>query len=438
MFDIDCGVVEGRIINNSILLYMKDMCREYGRQLKPICFLNSQLTEKYGCIDLASTLLNIDNQQVPLWYALVSFYKDELGYEFELNLDVVNSIVTDYFLRAGICYIEVKNTKTVKYSIQQQEEKFSAVSAKYLSCKNPLIVGPLEGLPVSVSDGKYSANFDISVDDINECNIPYIKIIDFTESGAKVVKCNKRLDITKIRLSFLPFISSWLQGLYEVLENNLVELKYIKDDNEERTLVTTLNRDILEKVYSGEHVDSMLGSSVLSKEFTNDPVFLPFYGNVIRGWVKLPEVGSSIIEDSGVRAVNYARIVSATIVNLEDVDLTYVRASLNKVIAVFLRRLDECMVKSLVSEVKSIYVGLQNYGFREDLKYQVNAYEGADSIVNALRAFIYKKQYAGTTFKKILHKFMIMNPELFPEYIGIESDKPVSSIKGYGVASMDF
>ena len=57
-------------------------------------------------------------------------------------------------------------------------------------------------------------------------------------------------------------------------------------------------------------------------------------------------------------------------------------------------------------------------------------------IADTLRGFMKSNQYTGTPFKRMLHKFMVSNVELFPNYIGekVKVEKKIN----YGVATMDF
>lgn len=428
MYDLDTGIVEGRLADNKRILAIFNYCRELGRELKPICMMNNEMSSKYGSIDL----VNIQFENEPaLWCGIVDFYQSELGTVFDLNLDVVNSICSDYFMRACLCYIEQVNEEPKTYGqFGGYEQKYTTVKDKFLACKNPFIMGYLEGIPTNVSISKYEDNYDIEPSDINEYLIPYLKIKDMSGASTTITKCRKRLDTYNIRFMALPFISSWLQGLYEVMEDNIVRIKYIKDDGTERTIDTTLNRKILESIYSQEHSEFMIKSCIRSNTFDGDAYYLPFQGNPQRGWVRLPELGSSAIDDGGTRAVNFVRIASAEVISIEDVDLTFVNVTLGSTEQYMFNRINECEIKSDLSTLKGIYSGLREHGFKSELSYPVTVYHDVVGISGALKMFLNKNQYVGTSFRKSLHIFMISNPELFPNYIGI---KVPTQVKGHGV-----
>lgn len=424
MFKLNQGVYKNKIAVNTAMKELTKLCYNQGTLLRPITF---------GDVDLdtenALEIFSIRNKEIPLWYALARFYCDELKYNLDLrDIGQVRAVLIDYLLRSNLCYIEII-ADTQKSN--ESNYKTRAVKDKYISSKNAIIVADFEGVTPSLCANRYEDNFDIDEEDIEVGEIPYIK---YNFKTGKIVKCNKDLVIESCRIVSIPLISEWLKGVCKVMENSLVEFTYLKDDDTERTLVSTLNRDILRRYYSDERVNSMLFAS-LAGEDMGDPTYLPFKGVVDRGWIKVPEVGSSIIDDSGTRSVNFARIKKLQIV--DTVDTTFIKVSLNKVIEEFNKRLDIHYASGDVSAVTNIYNTLSRYGFSQDLRYPIQYYKTDIEVLQAIRSFIATKQYAGTPFRRMLHTYMVTNPDLFPNYIGQE----VEDIKlnaNFGIGVMDF
>lgn len=428
MFTLRNGVINNRIANNVAMTSLQKLCYKLGREMKPISF--GDLSGDGSVVDILSVR---NKDKIPLWYALVDYYSNDLGIDIDINdVTAIKSVVTDYLLRSSLCYVEVvkaeeESKKTYK------DSKYKAVSAKFLTSKNALIVANIEGVTPIMCANKYEANFAIDYEDIELGEIPYLKLSVFNPQK-KVIKCNKNLNVFTCRVVSIPLISEWLKGISEIMNNNLVEFTYYKDDDTERKIVTTLNYNMLLNYYSEDRVRDMIKNSVNGEDF-GEPSYIPLQGNVERGWFRVPEVGSSIIDDCGTRAINFARITSVKIV--DKVDTSFINVSLNNVIEVFTKKLDYLSTTNKNSIIAKIYHELWNSGYGEDLKYPIQAYKTTQEIVGAIRNFVSSKQYTGTPFKRSLHMFMVTNPDIFPDYIG-QKIEPIKIGNNYGVADFTF
>lgn len=429
MFAIEDKILNNSISENKISTELLKLCKNLGKNLQPISFCS----EDGGTIDLVTIRLPNGKE---LWESILDFYELILERSIDRsNINVINGLVLDYFMRLGICYVEV--IKDTYY----KDSKYSAVSQKFLSTENEVLLSQLlydcraEDYKLYVNDifNRYGSNLDIDFDDIGLGTMSYLKL-QYTKER-KIVKCNKKLDYTKIRFVCLPLVMEWLKGVSEVMENNLVRINYLKDDGTDRSIITTLNYDLLTKFYEPEYATDMIRNSTVS---TTPNIFgeSPFEGNLERGWVRIPEVGSSVIEDTGVRALNFARITKMEVANVEDVDTSYINVSLNNVLTIFENTVNQLVQKNEYNKIFRIYVGLQHLGFTSDLKKLPNSFNSIYEIAKELREFISSKRYAGTPFLRMVHTFMVSEPDLFNNYTG-EKIK-ITKHTNYGVDEMDF
>lgn len=427
MFSLKGDILKGRVVNNAMYRGLIELCYNLGGNLRPITFGDLNYFQQKGIdisniSDIFSCTMENNN---PLWYELASFYADQ--FEESLNLNdytTVRAILFDYLLRSSLCSVEVDK-------VQVYGSRITTVSGKFLSSKNATIVGCMQGVHPTICANTYEKQFDICEEQLRAGQIPYIKISP--EAEKKIVKANKLLNVLECRIAPLELIDAWLRGLVQALCTCLVEIKYLKDDGEIRTLVSTLNRDILRQYYTEDRSISMLNLAVQSTEFQCSHS-LPFRGKADRCWIHMPEVGSSIIDDNGVRAVNFMRIFSLRQVN--EVDTTFINISLSEVIEKFNRTLEMYIAKSNAQAITALYNALRVFGFSSDLKTPVQMFTSVTDIAKAIREFISTKQYVGTEFRKSLHLFMTLNRELFPDYIASNSNKIEK--RSFGVATMDF
>lgn len=425
--------IEDELLNNSISknIIAEDLlkeCRELGRNLRPITFCE----EEKGCVDIATLLLKNDDTKM-LWEYIIDFYELVLDCTIDRNnINLINGLVLDYFLRLGICYIEV--IKDTYYG-----SRYRSVSQKYLSTKNEILLSRLlypennryERRYINEIFNKYGQNLEISLEDMKSGSMRYLKLQYLKER--KIVKCNKNLDYTKIRFVCLPLVVEWLKGVSEVLKTNYVRVQYLKDDGTDRSVVTTLNKDLLLKFYPEDFVEDMLDECICNTDTLFD---LGLESNYERGWVRVPEVGSSMVDDIGVRALNFARVRKLEIVNSEDIDISYINVSLSNVVEYFEDTLNKLVQINNYDKVFRIYVGLQHRGFSSDLSKPYQSFNGIYEVAKELREFISTKRYAGTPFLRLLHTFMVGEPELFNNYTG--EKLKIKKQRNYGVSDMDF
>ena len=148
--------------------------------------------------------------------------------------------------------------------------------------------------------------------------------------------------------------------------------------------------------------------------------------HVNRGYIKVPEIGASKYDATGVRSLNIARIVGMKII--DEVDRTFINVDLNSVIYNFENAIDYIASKES-SYLKDIYVALTDEQPESDSTAQ---------LVQSLKDYAETRgALLSTTFYRALHLFMIKNPLWFPLYIGerAENNNVLSSNSNIGVSS---
>lgn len=130
----------------------------------------------------------------------------------------------------------------------------------------------------------------------------------------------------------VEFLELYNAYIYDLSVKGLVKTVFKKDNNQNRTMVLTHNRDILLKYYDEEAVEDKLEKS---KKFT-----LATSKTFARGYVRVVEANASKSED-GLRSLNLARVIKITPVKEEDVDFSYSQIDLGLVVLWFKTHLED-------------------------------------------------------------------------------------------------
>lgn len=429
MLAIDDKLIDFSICDNGIAKELIKLCEKLGENLQPICFCD----EDDDKVDIATMILPSGKS---LYEEIVDFYEVVLGRTLDKNnMCLVSGLVLDYFMRLGLVYVE--EIKDSYYGAG----KYSTISKKFLSTKNEVILTVLLNncreedykLYVNSVFDRYGANLDIDIDSMGIGQMPYVRVE--YEKEHKAVRCNKMLDYTCTRFTSLPLTLAWLRGVKRVMEKGLVKVNYKKDDGQDRIIYSTFNTNILQKYYPQDFTESMLrGSEIYFSNGIN--IKSPMSGKLERGYIQIPEVGCSTVDDRGYRALNFARISSIERAEESEIDTTFINVSLGEVIDEFTKNINILAQKDNFSALKKIYVDFQREGYSDVLSKLPMEFENVNQFAKVLREFIESKKYAGTVFQRDLHKYMVSNPDIFNNYTG---EKLVfKKVKNYGVDMLDF
>ncbi len=223
----------------------------------------------------------------------------------------------------------------------------------------------------------------------------HIRVLKLSHSstGFKVTQPRSHLDFNKdIKITPLFLLTTFLDGISDIISSNIIKFTYIKDNIMEREMVTTLSPQILLQYYDSTFVQKVL-SAVEAK--------------IVRGYVRLPELGISKYDETGVRALNVARVTSIELV--QDFDSRFIHVDFNNILGYF---------KSTVESVADLNVLAFLFEALADdvLKVRKGDIIGAQS---AITSFV-DAQYAigTTTFLRRLHILMLQFPNIFRAYNG--------------------
>ena len=224
----------------------------------------------------------------------------------------------------------------------------------------------------------------------------------------------------------LFMIDAFTQGFIPRINKELVEFTFLKDNDTERSIVTTLNTDIIRQFYTDNNfVNYMISQTDLT---TVDYCGMTMSSKINRGYAKIPEIGSSIY-DTGVRSLNLARLLSAKPIKVEDVDRTFINVDLSSVQFNFTNCLDY-LVTNNSAVIKDVFV--------EFTKKQPKGTTVAE-IVEELKEEVNRNiLLLSTTYQRELHRFIISHPDWFPLYTGKPASTNVSSNTSSDFAVVDF
>ena len=149
-----------------------------------------------------------------------------------------------------------------------------------------------------------------------------------------------------------------------------------------------------------------------------------------RGYIKVPELGASIYDASGVRSLNVARILKAEVV--DDIDSSFINVDLGSVVANFEDCCDYLVKNNMLNELYAMYKELTG------ADYDVANISSGVVCSTAVKDYVQNRSvWLSTSYHRDLHRFMVLHPEWFPLYTG-QPKKTVTSSANYGVMPLDF
>ena len=407
MYSLDTEI-KNFAVTNEFVKITNDVCYKLGTLLKPF----SIYAQNSKQIDFA-TFKGIVNPD--------QFITDEIA-NIRRNLlpnASTKYLFIDYLLSASICYVEIPKFITKDGIPTHSYDKF-------LCTRNPAIIRQWLGKSIEDTWTKYARSLIIEPEDLALEEIPIVKL-NTTGKGNTVTVPRKALKIDKLVCIPLYMINSFCEGLKTRLNSELLEFTYLKDNDTERKLVTTLNLNILKQVYSNEFISKIFMNVDISGNKQGD-MYLPT--KIGRGYIKVPEVGLPRFDDTGVRSLNLIRLLEIKPVTLDDVDLSCVNVNLNTVQGSFVRGIEH-LTSVNKEELLALYRKLT-----EDQTELTGEIQAA-VLVEKIKKFIDQRIIIfSTTYLRALHKFMIENPQWFTETSDVITTE-IKSSANFGV-SEDF
>lgn len=418
-YSMDCSIKSFAVANEWSATLNK-ICYKLGKQLKPFSLLSDEYQEKYGVLDLAKCGGLID-QTMPMIDEVARVRNEEYNIikKSELNDKDKRALFIHYLMATSICYCEVEKWKTTNGVASKTYDKF-------LCTRNPAIMGAWMGMSPAEMQAKYSRRIQVDTADLNEGVLRYVKLLS-SAKGNSISVPRTFASYENMRCVPLFMLYAWITGAKDVMQNNIVKFTFLKDNHTERELCTTLSEDIIRKYYK----DNLFISTMLSGVDidSNQQGGMNLSSKVHRGYIKLPELGSSIYDSTGTRSLNLARILKAEVV--DEIDTTFINVSLSSVVENFKNHIDY-VAQNQPTSLAEIYNKLS-------ATEKFTGEESSASIVNALYSYVDENEMLlSTSYQRQLHLFMISNPQWFTMYTGQPTKGVSASTENFGVAQFDF
>ena len=408
-------------VANEFSATMNKVCYKLGKQLKPFSLCSDKYQAGHGVLDLA-TFGGLEDGGIPILEDIARCRQEDfkiapVAYE-SMSPEMKHMLFVDYLLCTSICYIEVEKWKT-------EYGQPTPTYDKMLATRNPAIMAAWMGLMPAEMQAKYSRRIQYDKGEQLQNIIRYVRL-NTSAKGNSISVPRNFVATDKMRCVPLYMLNAWVSGAKTVMDNNIVKFTFLKDNHTERELCTTLSQDIIIKYYDDNNfIASMLSGVDIDTEVQGG---MHLSSKIHRGYIKLPELGASIY-DSGTRSLNIARILKAEIV--DDIDTTFINVSLDAVVDNFRKCIDYVREK-YPQELRNIYVALTK---EEDVE------ESAEplSYVVKLEKYVSEKDLLFTTsFRRLLHVFLVSNPQWFPFYTGRPLSTAVGNANNMGVADFNF
>ena len=285
------------------------------------------------------------------------------------------TLFVDYLLASCVCYVE----------------EFTATGVnKFFATRNIALASYASG---SQLDQKYKHDLETSLSDYKQGNTRILKLTSLRDGSFKVVKPRNFFNVSNnVKVTPLFFMTIFLDKLQHILENNIVKFTYVKDNLIEREFVTTLSKDILMRYYDVDYVQKLInGVEVV----------------INRGYVKLPELGISKYDETGVRSLNISRITSMCVV--DDIDSRFINVDFSNILTSF---------RDSIEQIRDMRVLAFIF---EELSGQVLSVKTVIEARNFILSYVDSQNTIfTTTFLRKLHIFMISLHDLFGDYDGLQ------------------
>ena len=406
-------------VANDFVINTNKACYTLGQQLQPFCIYANETQQQYGVLDFAKFNGFMDADKT-LAEEIAEYRKEVYageGISFNLEDEMKRKLLFfDYLLTVSICYVEVPKYVT-------KNGMPTATFDKFLCTRNPAIMAAWMGCEPAEMQAKYSAKIRSQQVDVDDNVLRFVKLQQ-TAKGNSISVPRTAYSVEKMTCTPMYMLYAFIEGFKPLIQQGIVKFSYLKDNGTIRELPTTLNESILRDYYS----DAMFVNTMLAGVDINSVQQggMSISSKMNRGYIKVPELGASIYDGTGVRSLNIARLLCAEVIS--EVDRSFINVDLNSVVANFADALD--------------------YLFKTDASKVIDCYRGVvgkepESTQPAVMLEEMKKFADGrsvvlsTTFHRSLHTFMITNPQWFPLYTG-KPNATVTSSANYGITPMDF
>lgn len=414
--------VKSFAVANDFVVNTNKACYALGQQLLPFCLYANEDQKKYGVLDFA-TFQAFLNPQISLIDEIVE-YRHQAFKDTGINVDIRDEVKKkllfyDYLMTISICYVEIPKYVT-------KDGMPMATYDKFLCTRNPAIMGAWMGADPSEMQAKYSSRITSRQVEFNINELRCVKL-NHTNKGNSITVPRTAYNVEKMTCIPMYMLYAFVEGFKPLIQDGIVKFSYLKDNGTIRELATTLNEDILKDYYDDNiFINTMLSGVDIN---TVQQGGMTLSSKMNRGYIKVPELGASIYDGTGVRSLNIARLLKAE--KIDSVDRTFLKVDLNSVPTNFNNGIDY-IVKTMPDSLKDCYKALVGEEFDEAKCSSIPVMaETCKSYVAGRSAFL------STSYHRDLHVFMVSHPEWFPLYTGKPAQQ-ITSSANFGVTPLEF
>lgn len=344
----------------------KNTLKGLNKGVLNICSLPA-LVDKEGCKTIVEDVAKYR------WNSL-NFDYDEDYWKERSDL-----LFIDYILSSCLCYIEVFD----------KGSKGSNMVEKFYATRNRFIAANVAKIPQS-DTGKYVNYLTPILSDYKMESLRVLKLAR-QKKGFKITQPRSAINFSRaVRVTPIFFIGAFMKGLMPLLNDNILKFTYIKDNGQERELITTLSKSIFTKYYDENYAENIVKGCELKLD---------------RGYLRVPELGCSKYDDSGLRALNLSRITNIEII--QDFDSSYIDVDFNSILPTF---------KAVIESIHNIEV--MNLVYQSLLNRSPDG-KSLNELRSEMLVYVDGRFAIGTsTFQKELHNFMLKYSMVFKNYTG--------------------
>lgn len=417
--------VKSFAIENEFTTMMNKGCYLMGTTLQPFAFGCSSLQKQWGVVDLADFNGFFDTN-VTLFDEIVELRRDAYSPVLGTLMSTAPidiALFFDYLLTVSACYIEYPKYRNKGNTVEKKYEKG-------LFTRNPSIMAAWTGTSPMEMKAKYGARVSQTPANFAECQVKVVQLMS-NSSGNYIKAVRDPISCSQITCMPLFMQYAFMCGAWTKIQEGIVKFTYLKDNDTARELATTVNFNILMDYYDDySFIEHMLNGV---DAFSTDQGGMQLSTKQGRGYVKLPELGCSKYDKSGVRALNISRLLHAEVV--DSVPRTFINVDLDMVVESFKCHVDNLLLNN-ADELYTLAKELLQEEFDDSVDSPI-------IIAGKLRDYATMKDaILTTTFRRILHTFMISNPQWFNNYTGepVMYSAKAETIQGVGISveHMDF
>lgn len=418
--------VKSFAIDNDFVNLMNKACYKLGTLKQAFCFNADEKEKEWGCVDLA-TFGAVCNPTMSILQEMAAYRAKLYGGINAENPTIEKAVMLDYLLTVSVCYVEIpRYTRLADGTPKRTYDK-------YLATKNASLMAVWMGGTPNEMQLKYGNKIITGVGEIYDGKIKLVKLNNNANKGNSITVPRKEIRIENIKCMPLFMGYAFLKGLESSLRNSLVKLTFLKDNGLERELVTTLSPKIIYDIYEDNHVVErmMMSANIFRSNFDDSEGVVSISTSQDRGYIKFPEIGSSIYDATNVRAVSYARILKVEEVTADQLDLRFLKVEMTSVIEKFSNFIIEMSAKN-PNGVRPLIAEFDDAFFERTGNQDTSIYKVAVDFAQYMKS---AEIILGTELIKYTHTFMINHPDIFPTYTG-EGGIAVQSSNDFGVDVM--